>query len=183
MGSKYQSLRGTIPEEPTERDQAFMDVTSSYEGKTVDELTAAYNDLEVAAGVITRIAKQFKIEADVLETLIRKGIEAASAENMSINGYTWTPKYEPYPRVSDKSGLIDYFIEQDMKDMLGVMDGKIKSFVKEEIAENELTIEIVAGIDQDGNPTEKKEVHSALPGVLVYLKPDLGRVKSTRGAK
>lgn len=201
MATKYGHLRGTIPEVPTERDQAFTAALDEVchvarggeepspvarKDKTLWELTAEFNLLDVEIAEKARAVKALELKRDACELLIRRKIEADSADNVTMNGYTWTPKADPYPAgVEDQGKLVDYFLNNGMKDLLSVHASRLASIVKEEALANELVVEVKKVPDPaTGQETEVREYRSGrLPGVKVYLKPALGRVKSSKGAK
>lgn len=191
MASKYAGQKGRIPEQQSARDQALDQAIAERLPKTVAELTKEYNETKDAAAEMTIKAKALKVKADALEILIRRKLDAEDADAIRINGYTWSETFEPYPVCDDIDAVLEYLQNPDngMADQLRLKSSEIgerlKNHVKEEALANELIIDtkIVDDPSAPGGQREVTEVRSRIPGVKVYLKPGLSRVKSKGAVK
>lgn len=190
MASKYAGLKGRIPEQQSARDVALETAIEERKGKTVAELTEEFNAAKDQAALAATQAKVLKVKADALEILIRRKLDADEADAIRINGYTWSETFEPYPICDDIDLVLEYLLnpENGMADQLKLKSSelaeRLKNHVKEEALANELIIEQKEVDDPTapGGKREVTEVRSRIPGVKVYLKPGLSRVKS-KGAK
>lgn len=191
MASKYAGLKGRIPEQFSARDVALDAAIEERKGKSVAELTVEYNQAKDAAAEMTIKAKTLKVKADALEILIRRKLDAEDADAIRINGYTWSETFEPYPVCDDIDAVLEYLQNPDngMADQLRLKSSEIgerlKNHVKEEALANELVIDtkMVDDPSAPGGQREVTEVRSRIPGVKVYLKPGLSRVKSKGAVK
>lgn len=177
---KWSKHQGRIPEEPTERDEAFHKALEEYEGLKLDVLTAEYNKQEEKKKEQAGLLKATEVRLDCLEFLIRKKIDASGADNVGMNGYTWTPTVEPYAAVSNSAALVKYYVENGMLDMLSVHPSRVTSAIKEEIEAGTIAVEIEQRPDGVGGFTDVSVVKSSvLPGVNVFMKNKLGRRKQS----
>ena len=184
MASKYANLKGKIPTEPTEREQALIDAIRDRKDASLAELTAEYNQRELRIADLFKQAKDEGINREACETLIRSQLDALSGDAVTMNGYTWTPTSKPRASVFDRQGMIDYFLQHDMKDLLSVHAQRLDSMVAEEALANTLNVVEVPIINQEtGEEQTTTEFRSQIAGVRVYLQPNLSRVKSNKGAK
>lgn len=185
MASKWAHLRGKVPVEKTERQQDVEAKLKEYGGKPIDDLTKTYNEKVSKAKELAAEAKDLKVEAESLDILIRKKLDAEGADAFRINGYTWSETFEPYPIAEDPAAIVKYFKEHGMEDQLALttteLASRLKTFVKAEAENNELQIETKEEPGPDG-PMTITIVRSQIPGVRVFLKTGLSRVKSGKGA-
>jgi hypothetical protein len=185
MASKYAGLKGRIPERQTARDVALEAAITERKENNVADLTEEYNLLNAKAKQLTAEGKALKVKADAVEILIRRKLDVEEADAIRINGFTWSETFEPYPVAEDVDAIVQYFEEHDMKDQLRLKSSelaeRLKTFIKEEALAGELTIEQKEIEDPlaPGGKREVTEVRSKIPGVKVYLKPGLSRVKSS----
>lgn len=185
MASKYAGLKGRIPEEePTERAEDLKKALDDRKAKALTELTQEYNGLKLVAAKLAADVKANNVLLEALELLIRKAIDDSGADSAGFHGYTWAPKFEPYPVAEDPDAIVTYFKDNGLEDQLKLtateLAGRLKSYVKEEALANELTIEMKEIPAPDGNGTiEVTEVRSKIPGVRVFLKGGLSRSKSS----
>lgn len=187
MASKYAGLRGKIPVQKTDREEAIEKIYQEHKDDEIAVIAAAYNDRVAQA---TELAARAKIVANHLEAydiLLREKLDALGGDGISMHGYTWSPKTEPYPVCDDPEQIVKYFTEHEMADQLVLtkteLASRLKSFVKEEALNGELIVEPKTVTDPDtGEERIVNEVRSQVPGVRVFMKESLSRVKS-RGAK
>lgn len=186
MASKYEGLKGRIPEEEqpaSDRDVVIATEMAEYGSKSLLELTDAFN--RVGEQITEKAAekKVLDLRQEAIDILIRKTIDAQGADKVGMHGFTWSIKYEPYPVADDPSAAIEYFGGNGMEHLLTLKASEVatrlKNYVKEEALNNELEIVEKVGTTPDGEPMTTTEVRSKIPGVKVYLKPSLSRVKST----
>lgn len=180
MASKYAHLKGQVPtEEPSERDEVMTVLLAERESKTLGELTAEHNTLSDEFDEKKRVLDAVGLKIDACDILIRKNLAALDADSVSVNGRTWSTKFEPYPVAEDPSAIIKYFEEHHMTDQLVLksseLASRLKAFVKEEAVNNELVI-----TTKDVNGVQTTEVRSNIPGVKVFLKATLSRPKSAK---
>lgn len=186
MASKYEGLKGRIPEQekpPSERDVAIATEMAEYGDKSLLELTEAFNRVGEQIEEKATEKKVLDLRQEAIDILIRKGIDAAGADKVGMHGFTWSIGYEPYPVADDPTAAIQYFRENGMEHMLTLkaseVAARLKNYVKEEALNNELEVVEKIGQTPDGESITTTEVRSKIPGVKVYLKPSLSRVKST----
>lgn len=181
MASKYAGLYGTIPEEPTQREAAVIEAIKERSERTPHELTAEHNTLSLEAEGLAKQVKQLSIKMTAVEALIRERLDSLNGEALSINGKTWSRKFEPYPVCDDPAAIVKYFKEHDMEDSLELtkteLATRLKAFVKEEALNNELIIETVK---DPVTGEDKIDVRSQIPGVRVFLKAGLSHPKSKK---
>jgi hypothetical protein len=184
VASKYAGLKGVIPEQQSQRDAALDLAIVERRTKTVAELTEEYNQVNAEAATLSLRAKVVGIQAKALEILIRKKLDADDADAIRINGYTWSETFEPYPIAQDPAVIEQYFREHGMEDQLRLtateLATRLKNHVKQEALANELIVQEIPNPDNPG--TTITEVRSQIPGVKVFLKAGLSRVKSGKGA-
>ena len=184
MPSKYANLRNSIPEIPSARDHAIEGYLHDYEGMTLNALTGAYNEINDGMDVLETQIKALVLQREAVSILIRQRLASENLDGATINGYTWTDKPSPHPVVDDPTAVVDHFLQQGQKDMLSVHYQRLASIVKEEARNNELDITVTTEVNPDtGEEVETTEVRSRIPGVRVYLRPGLSRVKSSKGAQ
>lgn len=185
MASKWAHLRGKVPVEKTERQQDVEDKLKELGAKSINELTKIYNDKVAEIKDLAKKAKELKVSSDAAEILILKKLDAERAEAFRINSYTWSETFEPYPIAEDPVAIVKYFVDHGMADQLKLttteLAGRLKTFVKAEADANELQIETKEEPGPDG-PVTVTIVRSQIPGVRVFLKAGLSRVKSGKGA-
>lgn len=186
MATKYASLRGKIPEEPrppSPKDEKIKEFQKKYTDRTLLNLTKEYNRLDKESGDAADKLAGVNLELEAVELLLRGQLDAAGADSVKMNGFTWSPKVEPYPSAEDPALIIEYFKDNGMEDQLTLKAGelatRLKTFVKEEALANELIIEQKTVADEvTGEERTVTEVRSKIPGVKVFLKSSLSRVKS-----
>jgi hypothetical protein len=182
MASKYAGLKHRIPEQPTARDAALTAELAAIETETLAELTAGYNTCKDAAGKLAEQVKQLSVRLEAREILIRRALDAQGATSVRMQGYTWSEKFEPYPVTEDPAAVVRYFREHGLEDQLTLtaseLNGRLKNLVKEEALANELQVDVVTVVDPaTGAEQQTTEVRSRVPGVRVFLKAGLSRVK------
>ncbi len=182
MASKYAALAGTVPENETEREEAVNKHLLLWETSTLPELTSMHNTESVLKADLSAKHDAVKARVDALEILIRKALNALEAESISMNGRTWSNKYEPFAVAEDPAAIVQYFKDHNMEDQLALSNSelaaRLKAFVKNEALAGELKVETVPDPATGGT---KVEVRSQIPGVLVFLKPGLSHPKSGKG--
>lgn len=187
MASKYAGLKGRIPEQPTEREAAVQALLDEYKDTPIADLTATYNLAVEQATSLAAKVKAIGARLEAFEILIRQRLDALEGDAISVNGYTWSPKFEPYPVAEDVDKIVAYFKEHGMEDQLVLktseLASRLKNFVKEEALNGELIVEPKTVVDEaTGEEKVVNDVRSQIPGVRVFLKASLSRVK-TKGAK
>lgn len=186
MASKYASLRGKIPEQPeppSEKQQKIAEVQARYTDRSFLNLTAEFNRLQTTSDAAADNLKAINLELEAVERLIQEQLDAEGADSIRMNGYTWSGSCTPYPSAEDPAAIITYFKENGLEDQLTLkateLASRLKSFVKEEALANELVIEVKTFIDPNtGEESQYNDVRSHIPGVRVFLKNSLSRVKS-----
>lgn len=188
MASKYAKLKGRIPEgvrEPSEKETAIAAHLAARQATTLADLIAEYTGQAAQAEKLAAETKIIALLMEALERLIRQRLDAMNADGLSSGGFTWSTSYEPYPVVlaNDVPGIVQYFKDHGMEDQLALkaseVAARLKSFVKEEALNNELEIGTREVPDpRTGEPIEVPDVRSKIPGVRVFLKAELSRVKS-----
>lgn len=186
MASKYVGTKGKIPQQQTARDQALDTAIEERRGKSVAELTAEFNKAKEEAAEAAIKAKALKVKADALEILILRKLDADDADAIRINGYTWSETFEPYPVCDDIDAVLEFLQnpENGMADQLKLKSSelaeRLKNHVKQEALANELIVEVKEVDDPEapGGKREVTEVRSKIPGVKVFNKHGLSRVKS-----
>ncbi len=188
MASKYAKLKGKVPEQPTERDEALDENIKTWKDDPAGSLTERYNAAVMEGARLASLVKTNKYVIDALEILIRRKLDAEDAESLGMHGYTWSETFEPYPVAADPAAIVKYFNEHGLGDQLVLSNSelasRLKKYVKEESMENELVVKTIMVDDPEapGGQREVTEVWSRIPGVRVFLKGGLSRVKS-KGAK
>jgi hypothetical protein len=182
MASKWAHLKGKVPERaPTARDVGLAEELKKIEETTIDVLTDEYNALWKESDDLAALAKANKLKMDAREIMIRKRLAAKGIDGAMVNGYTWTEKFEPYPVCEDPAAIVEYFRTHEMEDQLVLTNtelaNRLKTFVKDEAARGELQIITIPG---ENGEEDRTEVRSSVPGVKVFLKADLSRVKSSK---
>lgn len=182
MASKWGHLKGKVPErQPTVRDLGLAEELKKLDDVDINQLTDEYNALWKESDDLAALTKANKLKMDAREIMIRKRLAAKGIDGAMVNGYTWTEKFEPYPVCEDPAAIVEYFKEHGMEDQLALttteLASRLKKFVKEEADRGELQITTVPGENGEDDTTE---VRSSVPGVKVFLKADLSRVKSKK---
>jgi hypothetical protein len=153
--------------------------------RTLAELTEEYNALDKAIDDLEGQVAEKKIQRDAVDALIRKGIDGLESDGIKLNGFTWSEKCEPYAICEDPSKIVEYLKTNDMESALALKNSelidRIKTIVREEAENNELLIEEKELTDPaTGETYTVQEVRSHVPGVRVFLKHGLSRVKSKK---
>jgi len=182
MASKWAHLKGKVPEKaPTLRDMALGEELNKIDAADIGQLTDEYNALWKESDDLAALVKANKLKMDAREILIRKRLASKGVDGAMVNGYTWTEKFEPYPVCEDPAAIVEYFRTHDMEDQLTLSNtelaSRLKSFVKDEASRGELQVITIPGENGEEDTTE---VRSSIPGVKVFLKADLSRVKSSK---
>lgn len=188
MASKYAGLKGKIPEgvkEPSERETAISKIIEERRDLSITQLIQEYNEVTEAKETAANIIKRLNLRLEALGRRIRERMDAENLDGVKADGYTWTPTFEPYPVVlaNDVPGIVQYFKDHGMEEQLALkaseVAARLVSFVKEEAMNNELEIGTREVPDpQTGALIEIPDVRSKIPGVRVFLKAELSRVKS-----
>jgi hypothetical protein len=186
MASKYAHLKGQIPIEEViyspevaafMKEYAELDPTPGERAKRYNTLNA--EAVEMAGKVKVLNQKLEAAEANMLQSVDSNGIDSIKAD-----GYTWTPTFEPYPSCEDPEAIVKYLKRKKMGSMLVLkvseLASRLRQLVKDEAANNELRIDVVSETDPiTGEVKERRIVRSRVPGVKVFLKAKLSRVKSS----
>lgn len=188
MASKYASLRGKVPEQPeppSEKQTKIAEIQARYVDRSLLNLTSEYNRLRTTADRAKELADDASLAVDAMESLIQEQLDSTGADSIKMNGFTWSAKCEPYPSAEDPTAIVKYFMDHGMADQLTLkaceLATRLKGFVKEESLANELIIEVKTAIDPvTGEEIQYNEVRSQIPGVKVFLKTSLSRVKSNK---
>lgn len=187
-GGKYKKAGKTIPVQPTVRGQALTEALTARRGRTLSDLTAEFNEVYAEAERLEALTKANNVKFDALEILIREHINDSGEDYVGVNGFTWTPLGTPYPVIDNPSEVIKYFDTDEMRDQLilttSELASRVAAFVKDEAVKGLLQVKTVKVVDPEtGAESDEIEVRSSIPGVKVYMKPRLGRTKSSQGAK
>lgn len=182
MASKYASLKGKIPELPresSEREKAIAAEIIEFGDQPFEWLTATFNSRRIAKDRAEEAVEQADIKLEAVQRAILSKLDTESLDAIKANDYTWSGKTEPYPVVEDNAKLVAHFIDNHQEDMLTMHWMRLKGIVREEALANELVIEEKTIVDQQtGKEITYNDVRSQIPGVRVFLKPSLSRVKS-----
>lgn len=184
MASKYAKLKGKVPRQPTERDENIIALKAERAGRTLAQLTEEFNARKVALDDLAKKAKAEKECADALTDLILGQLNDGDLDAARQHGYTWSESTLPYAVVTSASvkEVIQWFKDNDLAEQLDLtvseLGERVQKVVKAEAEANELLIEI----EKDEATGEERTVaKSKIPGVRVFLKPSLSRVKSGKG--
>lgn len=182
MASQWAFLKGKVPEkQPTARDLGLAEELRKIDEADLGQLTQEYNDLWKESDDLAALTKANKLKMDAREIMIRKRLAAKGVDGAMVNGYTWTEKFEPYPVCKDPGAIVAYLREHDPAQLNLTnteLASRLKAKVKEEAKAGELIIETQP---DPNNPGEDVTiVRSQVPGVEVFLKTDLSRVKSSK---
>lgn len=181
MASKYAHLKGQVPERPaTARDLGLAEELKKLDKIDLNTLTDEYNALWKESDDLALLVKTNKLKMDAREIMIRKRLDAMGVDGAKVNGYTWTEKFEPFPVCEDPKAIVKYFEENDPSQLQlsnTELAARLKNFVKEEAATGQLRIVTIPG---ENGEEDRTEVYSSVPGVKVFLKGDLSRVKSSK---
>lgn len=183
MASKYAGLKGKIPVQQTEREEAIQKIIDEHKDDEIAAIGAAYNDRAMEAAALAVKVRDVANHLEAYDILLRQKLDGLDGEGIIMHGYTWSPKYEPYPVCEDPDAIVKYFEDHEMADQLVLtkteLANRLKSFVKEEALNGELIVEPRTVVDPTtGEERIVNDVKSQVPGVRVYLKESLSRVKS-----
>jgi hypothetical protein len=180
--TKHRNTIPSAPKEPSPKEVLAGQVRAEWRDKSIDELTAEYNRLEAIKKEQSAAHDKTSTTMDALEGLIQKKIEALNLDNLSVNGYTWTPQAKAYATQENPQALIQYFIDNGQAHLLMIHGSRLNAMIREEIDAGTILIEPKEVVDPaTGETRTVNEVRSSvLPGVRVYLEDALGRAKSTR---
>lgn len=190
MASKYGKLRGQVPPKPSddqpgsERAQRLLAHTESHRGEGLAAWAEHLTNLRRAEEEIKASLKLCEEEQEAIEGLVMDELEGRNEDAVSTGGFTHSVKYEPYPNPTDRPGLLQYCLDEanGLRDALILPPARLAAIVREEAEANELIIETKT-IQVDGQEVEVQEARSRLlPGVRVFLKRTLSRVKSRASA-
>lgn len=181
MASKYAHVDPRIPALPDpEPDAEWVEahhyITETLKFTTLADYTAHYNALLADDKAATEGARLRGIKIDVLESLIRDAIKAQGMDAVRMNGFTWSENVEPKPvaTTANLDDIVKYFKDNGMEAELNLtiteVLGRLKTFVKDEAASNQLSLE-------EDETTGKIVAKSKIPGVTVYLRKKLSRTK------
>jgi hypothetical protein len=184
-GGKYKALKGKIPVQPSERDEAISAAIKEREGKSHTELMEELNALEPKIAEKAAELKALNTTYDALDIMIRERLEGLNVDGVKAHGFTWSKNVEPFPvvRAADVEQIVQYFRDNGMEDQLALkaseIAGRLKTFVKEEALAGEFEIEEVEVPDPETGGTKTiSEVRSKIPGVRIFLSEKLSRTKS-----
>lgn len=180
--TKYRGRIPEAPREPSPKEILYNTTLDESRGLTLEELTEKYNGLDEVADQQAAVLAGTKTRMEALEHLIQRKIEATGADNLSVNGYTWTPKADAFASCENSQALVQHLIDNGQVHLLSVHPSRLTSMVREEIDAGTILIEPKEVVDPTtGETTTINEVRSSvLPGVKAFLKDSLGRVKSSR---
>lgn len=133
-----------LPQEPNERTQKlFAQVDSLLETSTTTEIAAILNRAHEAKAAASEAEKTANFDIEAAEIALRKAMERDGLESMVTDGYRFTPKPEPYPKVDDKPALLAWALEH-MRDNLALHHKTLVALVKEAL---ESGSELPPGVD------------------------------------
>lgn len=190
MATKYAALRGKVPEQPIEASPKQVEIAKRqavYTDRSLLNLTTEYNKLCAVGDDLADQVKDSNLDIEAVERLIQEQLDAQGADSVKMNGFTWSIGAVPYPSVlaMNVAEVEKYFKDNGMAEQLSLsateLASRLKTFVKEEALANELIIEERTVVDE-ATGVEKivTDVKSKIPGVRVFLKSSLSRVKSTK---
>lgn len=181
MASKYAHLKGVVPEEPTEREQAITDFMEAFkaEDATSGATAARINKLMEEAKTLAAQVKETKQKIDAAEALMRQRMDSEGAELIRADGYSWSQSCTPYPICEDPEAIVKYFKDNGMEHRLALTNtelaARLKEIVREEAENNELIIDITV---DEATGKETRVVRSHVEGVKVFLDTSLSRRKA-----
>lgn len=186
MASKYAHLKGQIPVEEivySPEVTAFM-AAFAVEDLNDGDRAKRFNTLTNESIELSKQVKVLSNKLDAAEANMLKGLDANGTEAVKADGYTWTPTFEPYPSCEDPEAIVKYLKRKKMGSMLVLkvseLASRLRSLVKDEAVNNELRITIDEYTDPaTGEVKQRRTVRSRVPGVKVFLKAKLSRVKSS----
>lgn len=182
MVKKHRGKIPPPPREPGPKEILFNEIVNEWRDKPLGEIAEQFNTWDAEKDALAAQVDKLDGKLDALKYLIQKKIEATGADNMSLAGYTWTPKADAYASAEDNAKLIQHFIDNGQQHLLQIHPSRLSSMVREEIDAGTYLVEDKTVVDPvTGEETTVQEIRSAvLPGVKVFMKDSLGRQKSTR---
>jgi len=183
MASKYAHLRGNVPVQQTERDEAVTKFMEEFrkEDTTTGAAAKRFNDLTAEKAKLTEQLNTLNQKLDAADYLMQDRLDADGSDAVSADGYTWSISCEPFPVCEDPEAIVKYLKRKKMADMLVLktseLASRLRNLVKDEALNNELKVKVTT----DAEGKEVREVRSNVPGVKVFLKQTLSRTKSSTG--
>ena len=182
MPSKFSVYAGKITEGP--KAEAKFEVRALADALrlkllTLDDITKDAINTDKVRAELKAADDHWKLRKDALNVLLHEHLESSEMDSVSMNGYTFSRGYEPYPTTSgsDLDEILNYFKDNGMEDRLSLsateIASRLESIVKEEVANNELESRTIA---RDDGTTETA-FYSRVPGVRVWLLKKLNRRK------
>jgi hypothetical protein len=143
--SKWAWLKDRFPALPADPSygDAIIAQVEAYRELPLAEIAEAYNDCEEEIAERERELKEVKMRREAAERAMHQQMEAAGLDSVTVAGFKWTPKVEPYPSVKDKAAFRAWAGEK-MPDNLSLPFPTLKSVVKEALESGE---ELPPGID------------------------------------
>lgn len=187
MASKYAKYKGKVPlaqvESTTERDQEIAKIQVELKDHNLAQLAAVLTGLRGIEEKLTSQLKTTGYHRAAVEELILNLLDAGETDAVSTGGHTLSTKFEPYPQVDDKAALLKHCLDdEELRETLSLNPQRLASMIREEAENNLLQIE-EKEIDKDGEKVVVQEARSSqLPGVRVFLKRTLSRVKARSSA-
>lgn len=182
MASKYAHLKGVVPIQRDERDEAVTAFMKEFQeaDKTNGAAAKRYNDLVAEKAGLAEKLKTISQKLEAAEYLFLDRLDADGSDAVSAEGYTWSSSCEPFPICEDPEAIVKYLKRKKMGSILVLkvseLASRLRNLVKDEALNNELkVVETIV----DGKPV--REVRSNVPGVKVFLKETLSRTKSSTG--
>lgn len=183
MASKYAGLKGKVPQEQTPREANILRGMETRMRMSFAELATEHNTLKTRQAKLADYAKRLKQQIDAIELLMQDRLNAENHDRITTTGFNWSISYEPYASAENPEEIVKYFREHNMEAQLELskteLASRLKTFVKEEALNNELTIEEVEEVNPQTGETFKKIVaKSKIPGVKVFLASEISKTKA-----
>ena len=106
-----------------------------------------YNKLKDEIADLENKAKILKQERDGFEVAIIEDMQSRGEESVKRDGYLYIVEVEKHwPKVTDPTKMVQWFIDNDLKEKLGVHAKTLGSFIKE-TQEVPLGVEVSEHVD------------------------------------
>lgn len=156
MPSKWAHLKTELPplpDEPGAYGDALRARVDALRATPAKDLAALFEAADEAKHEAEAVAKAAELEVEAVTRAILAYLDATGMDKFAVGGRTFTPSYEPFPRVDDRATLLSWALDHARGDLLSVHAGKLKSLVK-------------AAVEGEGDLP---------PGVSVFLKTRLSK--------
>lgn len=150
MASKWSFLKDRYPQAPLSDDRRYVDQVATnlreYSDLTLVELAHLYDDLFERKDQIDRELQDVKARLDATASLVGARLDDQGLESVVINGYRWTPVYDPYPSVRDKAKLRAWAADH-MPDNLTLHPQTLRAVVRDALDPDAGSFELPPGVD------------------------------------